>query len=113
MNPRQLRRKLELMVKNFEKKREVKCNPASSILECEDYINSSDDSLIISQLKITLYGFIRLKSKWLLTALFTFIQLHFKLFNGVDVTINELFLLYQTPIKGSTSNFIYKKHLYF
>ena len=106
MNPRQLRRKLEFMVKNFEKKREVKCNPASSILECEDYINSSDDSLIISQLKITLYGFTRLKSKWILTALFTFIQLHFKLFNGVNVIIVELFLLYQTPIKGSTSIFI-------
>ena len=72
MNPRQLRRKLEFMVKNFEKKREVSCDPINSITECEDLINKSYDPLIISQLKITLYGFTRLKSKFTraLTALF-------------------------------------------
>ena len=29
-----------------------------------------------------------------------FIQLHFKLFNGVNVFIVELYLLYQTPTTG-------------
>ena len=31
-----------------------------------------------------------------------FIQLHFKLFNGVNVFIVELFSLYPTPTTGST-----------
>ena len=35
-----------------------------------------------------------------------FIQLHFKLFTGVNVFIVELFLLYQTPTTGDKVNFI-------
>ena len=36
------------------------------------------------------------------TGIINFIQLHFKLLNGVNVFIVGFFLLYQTPTTGST-----------
>ena len=46
----------------FEKKKEVRSDPIQCIFQCEDLIISSDNSYIISQVKITLYGFNRLKN---------------------------------------------------